>query len=130
MTIDTASLSSTIVKMALDASLLRHRVLANNIANNRTTGFKPGKVEFEKLLPDSLKSYNAMYPTAELKQKLNSVKPTVVTRDEPANNGEESDIHLDQEIAKMTRNVIHYQALLTGLGKRGSILKNAITGGR
>ena len=42
------------IKKGLDAGALRQRVIANNIANVNTPGFKKSAVEFESLLKAAL----------------------------------------------------------------------------
>lgn len=130
MSVENVGVTSSIVKIALDAALLRHQVLANNIANAKTVGYKRQSVEFERLLTTEIRSYSALYPTQALAEKIGLIKPKIIESELSVKADNDSYIQLDQEVAKMTKNVIHYQALIAGLGKRGSILKTAVTGGR
>ncbi len=42
-----SNVTSDLVKAILDASVQRHKVITNNIANHNTPGFVPQKLEFE-----------------------------------------------------------------------------------
>ena len=116
--------TSDLVKLALDVSVLRHKVIANNIANANTIGFIPQRVSFEEYL-SNVSSENV----GQLKLEIESLRGRL-------NNGEllhfsgADSVKLDMEMAKMAENVIRYQALLTGMNKHSSTVKLAINEGR
>jgi flagellar basal-body rod protein FlgB len=110
--------TSELVKLALDAAVLRHQVLANNIANANTPGFRPSDVDFDEQLR---RAALAMAPTGSITAgdyhtSLGGIRETG-----------EHHVELDLEIAKIAENTLRYQSLLTGLGKQTSILRMAIS---
>lgn len=113
-----------LVKLALDAASLRQQALANNIANLNTPGYSPLRVDFESQLAGARAHYFAGNRVSDA--DLAAVKPSV----EADEAGEGSPVSLDLEIAKVSQNVVHYQALLRGLNKRMAILGMAINEGK
>jgi flagellar basal-body rod protein FlgB len=81
-----------LLKKALEASALRQRVAAANIANLETPGYVPRKVLFEELL---------RRPAATGGQGLPD--PQVVMDEEP--------LDLERQILEMQEAALHYQAL-------------------
>lgn len=100
--IDPVTLS--LVKSALDAGTLRQAVHAHNVANANTPGFRPFRVLFEQQPGGA--------PTAE------------VTREGTAS------VSVDTEVAALSRNALHYQALTDALGRHYALMSMAISEGR
>jgi flagellar basal-body rod protein FlgB len=92
------------VTLALDAALLRHQAIAANIANVNTPGYRPVRVSFEEHL---------------------GTQPARLERVEG-----DSKVELDVEVAHLSANTVHYQALLRALNKQLSILGTAINEGK
>ena len=120
--------NSELLKLALDAAWLRQKVISNNIANANTPGFSAKRVSFEEhlakfLLPSGRLNEAAFMGQVDSMRKSINEGHTI----EPAASGT---VQLDQEMVNLTENVLHYQALLDALEKRGSIIKMAIKEGR
>lgn len=120
--------TSELVKLALNASLLKHNVIANNIANVNTPGYVAKSVSFEEHLTKFLTPLGELNEAA-FRQELESLKAFVDEGRAVVPAGTES-VSLDREMVKLTENVLRYQALLDALSKRGSITKMAIKEGR
>lgn len=112
-----------LTKAALDAAELRHLVLANNVANAGSVGFIPQRVTFEEHLPRFTGAQMATGSSMAIPQAQ-------IDADIPAGTGIPAQVMLDFESAKIAQNVVHYQALVRGLGKRMDILALAISDGR
>lgn len=126
---DLGGVTSSLVKMALDVAALRHQAIANNIANADTQGFKPQYVSFEEHLSQLVLQAPNQRDDARLAVELEGVQARIEQGEllQTSKNGE---VHIDLEMAKLSENVIRYQALLAGLSKRGAVLKMAISEGR
>ena len=122
---DIGGTTSQIVRLALDASLLRHEVISNNIANANTEGYQPQTVKFEELLI-GIERDRSVTADHALRVQLEEAKHSV-EGGEIVESATEKKVELDVEMTKMTENVIRYRALLEGLSKRGSIINMAIT---
>ena len=120
--------TSQLVKLALDAALLKHQVIANNIANVSTPGYVAKRVSFEEHLTKFLTPTGQLNESA-LNAEIDSLKSMLEEGHAvvPADN---EVVELDQEMVNLSENVLRYQALLDALSKRGSIIKMAINEGR
>ena len=123
---DIGGVTSQLVKVALNASLLRQEVIANNIANANTPGFQPQRVNFENLLLNIEYERDPLMDEM-LKAQLDDVNQVIKDGGVIEQSGQ-SKVELDMEMVEMTENVIRYRALLEGLNKRGDLIKMAISG--
>ena len=123
---DIGGATSQIVKLALDAALQRHNVIANNIANANTPGFIPHEMKFETVLAQ-LKTSSEVLSGDSLVQDVDYLRDEV-NRGNFIERKDTDKVELDVEIADMAENVIKYRALLEGLSKRSSIIHMAISG--
>lgn len=120
--------NSELVKLALNAALLRHQVIANNIANVNTPGFSAKRLNFEEHLAKFMTPSGKLDESA-FRQDVESLKRFIDEGHAVVSSGDEI-VELDKEMIKLTENVLHYQALLDALSKRGSIVRMAIKEGR
>jgi len=123
--IDTATMG--VLRLALDAASLRHRVIAHNIANANTEGFAPLRVDFEEQF-DALRS--ALSQSRPIDRGLLEGLRPAVAQDGPSSVGTTAKMALDLEVARLAQNTVHYQALIRGAAKHLSILGLAITEGK
>ena len=126
---DLGGVTAQLVSLALDASVLRHQAIANNIANSNNPGYAPIKVSFEDQLSSAIEAVKDGRGEALLTSHLENIKPYLV-EDDRAESAGNSKILLDMEMAKLAQNVVHYQALIKGMTKNMSIVSSAINGGR
>ncbi len=99
---------------SMSVAALRHKVIANNIANVNTPGYKALEVSFE----------------GELARHLGQpagVKPVVTESDGPER-VDGNNVDLDAELNAMTKNSLLYQAATQILASRVGSLRSAITG--
>jgi flagellar basal-body rod protein FlgB len=103
------------------AATLRHKVLARNIANIDTPGYRPMEVEFSEAL--KLASEEGELPT--------TVVRTVVAADRSADVGryDGNAVDLDRQMAKMAENALWHNAMIQILNSRMNLLRTAIRGG-
>ncbi len=108
------SISSSMVKLALDAAALRHQAIANNIANLHSEGYVPLTVNFEAQLEAVRRGRAPSSPEIVEQDRLPGPRPQDV----------------DVEMVALAQNTIHYQALMRALGVQFSTLGDAISDGR
>jgi flagellar basal-body rod protein FlgB len=107
------------LKVALDGASLRQQVIANNIANSNTENYQALQVTFE----DELRQ--AMSTSGDLSASdIAQVTPHVEA--DPNSYG---GVSIDQQMVQMSKNFIHYQALLKALNGRIELTNLALTGG-
>ena len=111
-----------LVGKAMDAASLRHTVHAMNVANANVPSAQRFRVSFEELLTgvqSALASHQAVSPQ-------DVPAPSAVADV----SGPLGSIELDTELAEMSRNSMHYQALARALSRHLSIMSLAVSDGR
>jgi len=104
----------------LDISAMRHRLLANNVANADTPGFKRSDVSFLDELASAVKSGDAA-ALAGLKPKVVKSMRVLATRNDGNN------VDIDFEMGELSKNQLLYNINAQLLSKRFSMLKAAIS---
>lgn len=113
-----------VLQKAADASWLRNDVLANNIANIDTPGYKRQDVDFETQLKQALRSTRfktvdarvADINTTELNARVYTDSPGFSYRLDGNN------VDIDTETAELAANQIKYNGLVTSWNKEFSNL--------
>lgn len=113
-----------LVKKSLDAAALRQKVIANNIANINTKGFKKSDVVFEEKLRNEIDriSLNSDY--------VDSLEPQVVKDESTSFRTDGNNVDIDNEMSNMAANSIMYNALVSQLNTKLSIMRYVISEGR
>ena len=118
---------------SLDYRSANHRVIAGNLANADTPGFRHKELRFDEELKRAaesdninLKITNPGHISHFSTSRGNSFP---VHEGEPAINGK-GQLNLDMEMAKMTRNNLLYEASAKLLAKKFKALRSAIEAGR
>lgn len=119
----------------LDASSLTNRVIANNVANVNTPGFKKSFVSFQEQLKAALgKKDIVMLTTSERHMggvpSLESVSPRVIQEKDTTMRYGENNVDIDQEMVNNAANSLVYDTSSLILHNKFSSLENVIRGGR
>lgn len=109
---------------ALDGLALRHKAIANNIANAETPGFHRSEVNFEADLSAAL----ATRGTAASKKKLHELQPLVQMDIDSPERPDGNNVNIDKEMADLAKTGLSYKAATTLLELKGSILKYIVNG--
>ena len=114
----TQSAVMQVTPKALDAASLRHLATMSNIANAGNPLHVAQRVQFEEVLRSVLEQEGAAERVAATAQLL----PRIVSDPRP--------VAIDQEVAALARNTLHYQALLKTLNAELELLGLAANDGR
>lgn len=134
MNINNGSLDSNVynlIKKSLDASSLRSKVSANNIANINTKGYKAYYVSFEDTLKKSsdeleLKTTDPRHiPLNPDEGEITVKQDTTTAMKEDGNN-----VDVDNEMVNQAANSLMYNAMITELNNKMSNSRYVINGGR
>jgi flagellar basal-body rod protein FlgB len=123
-----------VMKKGLDATALRQKVIASNMANVSTPGYKRKEVVFEQKLQESLSenviggkiSNSKHIPIG--KSRFSSINPEVVTDNSPELASGVNNVDVDLEMAELAKNQIQFSATATVIARRFRGLKAAIKG--
>lgn len=110
--------TNDLLGQVLTAASLRHRVIAQNVANVNTPGYRRLEVRFEEDLARALAN-----PVAGPA----GVRPQVVVSDGPER-VDGNTVDIDREMNDLTRNALLYQAAAQILTSRIASLRAAIAG--
>lgn len=119
-----------LIKKSLDAASTRGKVIANNVANINTAGYKRNYVIFEDTLKDSIDNI-AMKKDNTLHMdngsgfgEISVKKDTSTSMRSDGNN-----VDIDTEMSNQAQNTLMYDALVSQANSRLSMKKYVITGG-
>ncbi len=115
-----------LLSLALDATTMRHQAIAHNIANINTPNFTPVGVNFESRLAEARQVLNS-----DRRQTLSSLADYRPTFEVAVTDSiEAAPVSLDAQVATMSENVLHHQALLKALNKHFTVMGMAISEGK
>ena len=111
----------SLIKRSMDAASLRQKVIAQNIANINTRGYKRYDVVFEDMLKDEINKGSS---------NIENIEPQVV-RDESTSMREDgNNVDIDFEMSNQAANNLFYSALVSQANYKLGIMRSVITEGR
>ena len=114
---DATTPSTSLLAQVMSAASLRHRVIAQNVANVNTPGYRRLAVTFEDELAKALPSPGASA----------GVRPRVEVADGPAR-VDGNTVDIDREMNDLAKNAQLYQAAAQILTSRIASLRAAVAG--
>ena len=121
-----------VLDKASDAAWKRNEVIANNIANIDTPGYKRVDVDFESVLEYELRHFQ--YEPLDVKVKnvhLNRLDVgTYVDAPDYSYRIDKNNVDVDQEASNLAKNQIKYQGLINSMSSEFSRTRTAIGGGQ
>lgn len=124
-----------ILTKALEAASLRQRVIAHNVANLNTPGFKKSQVRFEEELRAALdKTALPLYRThpqhIDPHPRLDTVAPLVVRDQETSARPDGNNVDLNEQMVQLAMNSLYYQVAAQAAAGYLGRLRYVISGGR
>lgn len=110
------------MQKVLDGLALRQEVIANNLANVNTPGFKRAVVSFEQELQSALKHRDV--------RSLYRVEPQITVQSQTSLRPDGNNVDIDMEMAELAANTLQYNAVARLLSGQFGLLRSAITEGR
>ncbi|MBK1812928.1 flagellar basal body rod protein FlgB [Clostridium sp. YIM B02505] len=125
--LDSDNYTYNLIKRGLDVSSLRSKVIANNMANINTAGYKRNTVSFEDTLKDvSNDIQNTGYTNVD-ENSFGQVKLDKDTSSSMRVDG--NNVDLESEKVNQAANTLLYNALITQANSKISMTRYVITGG-
>ncbi|MDB5038237.1 MAG: flgB [Bacteriovoracaceae bacterium] len=109
----------SIMSKALTLRLQRHGVIASNIANADTPGFRPSQVSFEEELQKSVNSKKM--------DKVQSVTGKVELMDDGVPRADGNSVDMDKQLSSLSENSLTYNATAEFLARKLKMLKSVIS---
>ncbi|MDN3513482.1 MAG: flagellar basal body rod protein FlgB [Candidatus Brocadia sp.] len=114
-----------LLEKMLDVSALKHKVIANNIANINTPGYKKMEVSFAGQLEKTIKDTSV--------NKIDKMQPKIVISKDGTDGAVRNDgnnVDMDKEVASLMKNTLSYNIYTQLLAKKMELLKSAIENSR
>jgi flagellar basal-body rod protein FlgB len=128
-----------LIQRGLDASALSHSVIANNIANVDTPGFKRSEVVFEEQLKNALAlrdgapqqlalaTTDPRHIAMDAVPDLDTIRPEVVTDVTSSLRNDGNNVDIDNEVSLLAQNTVRYQTLASITQHQFAQILDAIT---
>jgi len=138
MSVNIFDKSLTLLEKTMSLRSRRNDLIASNIANRETPGYRAQDVVFEKELeaafhsdrPGPLKVSDPRHIDGVKREPLELVTGTRINSFNPDPKMDGNTVILDKEMAKLAENQLMYQAAVRSINWKFQQLKSAITGGR
>ena len=115
-------ITDLVLQRGLEGASMRQQVLANNLANANTAGFKRSDVDFQSALASALGDGSSESSVESL-----GFQPQTDTTSTMRADG--NNVDFDQENSNLTENAVEYEALLSVAHARMQMLRTALGGG-
>lgn len=117
----------TVYDEVLTALSTRQTVLASNIANVNTPGFKRGDVDFAAAFDEAMRRVNEQ-DGAAIDSRPN--RPRVIRDQSTSMRNDGNNVDVEREMAFLAETTIRYNTLVEYLSRRLRMLQTAVTDGR
>jgi len=115
-----------ILEKLIYATQVRHKVLSSNVANTDTPKYRAKDVDFKSLINDaatSLRTTNQRHMQAD---PAGTGPVSSLSVDDRQSWGDDNNVELDMEVAKMTENGLLYEAGVKMMSTKMRMIKNAL----
>jgi flagellar basal-body rod protein FlgB len=110
--------NSALIRLLMDAAVQRQKVIARNLANVDTPGFRAKEIKFSKDLKEALDRGD---------REVSDIAIETVDRDGPVKPDGNS-VDLDRELSDLSGNALTYQTLVTLVSMKTNMVRSAIAG--
>lgn len=124
----TSNMTYNLLKKSMDVTVESNKVIANNIANINTKGYKRFYVPFDEILKNK-ESQAGMKVTRE-KHITNSSNDITIKRDDSTSMREDgNNVDLESEMTSQAANTMMYESLVRLVSGKLNATSNVIKGG-
>jgi flagellar basal-body rod protein FlgB len=129
------SLPYIAVRKGMDASSVRQKVYANNIANVDTPHYKRSEVNFEDAFKQAIEKNphrlvgfrtSNMHIPINPHTDINSIQPTIWRENDTFTRADDNNVDMDVEMANVAKNEIMFDSLIDSLNRKLAMLKMSI----
>jgi len=119
-----------IMQRALDGAWSRHEILANNVANAETPGYKRAEYDFQRQLLKEFSKVDAPRTTDARHLSGTTGQRTFTEQDLSSITADGNSVDIDKEMGEVATNTLYYEAVSAQLTSYLGLLRKAITEGR
>jgi len=114
-----------ILQKIIQSANTRHKVIASNIANSETPGYKAKDLKFTGVLSNEVKLLTT--DPKHMQSKNGGKAGSEVITENDLSWGDRNNVELDVEVAKMTENSLRHDAAVRILNSKIKMYRNAIS---
>jgi flagellar basal-body rod protein FlgB len=123
--------TTEMLQKALDTLALRHKTLANNVANVNVVGFRRSDVDFSEALQSAVSARQSRGLTVTHPRHIRGTSSSageaaVFQPDKPIPEGAASNVDIDEEMVALSENSLLYETYATLLSVKLATLRAAI----
>ena len=104
----------------VDVTVLRHKVLSQNVANVNTPGYRKLEVSFDEALSQHLDRYG--------NHGISQLEPEIVEDDSTPTRMDSNNVDIDAEMMRLNKNTLLNNAYLQIAATKIAMMRNAISG--
>lgn len=120
-----------LLKKSMDASAIRSKVIANNVANINTKGYKKFYVTFEDTLNDSMGEDTLKTDNNKHMQTGSASSDISVKKDESTSMRQDgNNVDIDLEMTNQAANTLMFNALVKQVNSKNALTSYIIGGGK
>ena len=112
---------------SMDYLWKKHEIIADNIANVDTPGYKKKSVDFEQTFREKLEEAATIGKNADVQQAIQNTNSRVV-EEARATRADGNGVNADVEYAELTRTALQYQYLVQSMSADITRYRSAIKG--
>ncbi len=116
----TADKTTTLLNKMVDFTAFKHKVIANNIANVNTPGYKRLDVSFNKSMENAINGGDSI---RDLSVEVTKTEEEGV---ESAFRQDENTVNIDKEVSVMMQNSLSYNVYIELMSKKVALIKQAM----
>lgn len=124
-----------IMGRAMDAAMLRQNILADNLTNVSTPGFKRSDVSFQTHLQRALEQPNRIelarsssrHFTTQPSRDPMQIQPRVFVESTDWARNDLNNVNIDAEMSHLAQNTLYFQGLASRLAAKYRILSTVVT---
>jgi flagellar basal-body rod protein FlgB len=121
-----SDVSTAALVKTLDGAALRHRALANNVANAETPGFTRSDVAFHERLSSAVERARA----AGSSEPVEGVEAQIVADQASPARADGNNVDIEREMAALAKNTLEYESATQTLAIKLAMIRSAINEGR
>jgi flagellar basal-body rod protein FlgB len=110
------------LQRAMSGAQMRQELLADNLANANTPGFRRSDVDFHAALAQAFSASGSPASSTVASTQFQAVQDSSQMR------ADGNDVDVDSEMSKLAQNSLDYQSLVSAMAARVKILETAIKG--
>lgn len=119
-----------LIKQGLNASSTRGKVIANNVSNINTAGYKRRYVNFESTLQDSVDNITMKKDNPKHMDAGNAYGSVNIEEDDAGSmRTDGNNVDINTEMSNQAQNTLMYEALTNQANSRINMAKTVINGG-